>query len=118
MLAGAAGGSLGAMTRVLVAGAGVAAVECVLTLRDLPRVDIELLAPAAELVHRPSSVKTPFGAEAAARIDLSRLGAVQHRDTLAAVDAAAHRALTRGGAEIAYDVLVVATGAPSRSRAP
>ena len=52
------------MTRVLVAGAGVAAVECVLALRDLagPQVEIELLAPAAELVHRPSSVQTPFGA--------------------------------------------------------
>jgi sulfide:quinone oxidoreductase len=118
MTAGGAGGSLGAMTRVLVAGAGVAAVECVLALRDLARVDVELLAPAAELVHRPSSVNTPFGAEAAARIDLARLGAVQHRDALAAVDTVAHHAVTRGGAEIPYDVLVVATGAPSRDAVP
>ena len=40
------------MRRVIIAGAGVAAVECVLTLNELagPRVGIELLAPAAELL--------------------------------------------------------------------
>ena len=42
------------MTQVLVAGSGVAAVECVLALRALagPRVAIELLSPVAEFVHR------------------------------------------------------------------
>jgi sulfide:quinone oxidoreductase len=55
------------MTRVLIAGSGVAAVECVLALRALAgaRVDVELLAPAAELVQRPESVRTPFGGAAA-----------------------------------------------------
>ena len=40
------------ITRVLVVGAGVAAVECVLALRELAgsRVALELLAPAAELL--------------------------------------------------------------------
>jgi sulfide:quinone oxidoreductase len=114
----AARGSLSAMTRVLVAGSGVAAVECVLALRDLARVDVELLAPAAELVHRPTSVMTPFGAAPAARIDLSRLGVPHRREALLAVDAGAHHALTRGGEEIAYDILVVATGAPSREAVP
>jgi sulfide:quinone oxidoreductase len=80
------------MTRVLVAGAGVAAVECVLALRHLAssRTAIELLAPAAELVHRPSSVKTPFGGAPAARIDLRRLatelGIKLRRDSLDSVD--------------------------------
>ena len=112
------------MTRVLVAGAGVAAVECVLALRDLagPQVEIELLAPAAELVHRPSSVQTPFGADAAARIDLAvladRLELVLRRDSLAAVASADHEVVTRGGERRGYDYLVVATGAPSREAVP
>jgi sulfide:quinone oxidoreductase len=108
------------MERVLVAGSGVAAVETVLALRALagPRVQIEVLAPAAELVHRPSSVTTPFGAPAAPRIDLSalagQLGLVLRRDTLAEVVPGEHHVLTRSGERRAYDLLVVATGAPSR----
>jgi sulfide:quinone oxidoreductase len=100
---------------VLIAGAGVAAVECVLALRDLAgdAVDIELLAPAGELVHRPSSVATPFGADAAARIDLSELGLVHHHEALAAVSPDTHEVLTRGGERIPYELLVLATGARS-----
>ena len=61
------------MTQVLVVGASVAAVECVLALRELAgsRVALELLAPA-ELLHRPSSVTTPFGGAPAARIAAHR----------------------------------------------
>ena len=94
-----------------------------LALRDLagPQVDIELLAPAAELVHRPSSVQTPFGADAAARIDLAvladRLELVLRRD-YAAVASADHEVVTRGGERRGYDYLVVATGAPSREAVP
>jgi sulfide:quinone oxidoreductase len=112
------------MTRVLVAGAGVAAVECVLALRELAgsQVEIELLAPAPELVHRPASVQTPFGADAAPRIDLSalagELGVVLWRDSLAAVATAEHHVVTRGADERHYDFLVVATGAPSRDAVP
>ncbi len=108
------------MTRVIVAGAGIAAVECVLALRELagPQLEIELLAPAAELVHRPSSVQTPFGADAAARIDLSalaqRLDVQLRRDSLAAVAMADRQVVTRGADRRDYDFLVVATGAPSR----
>jgi sulfide:quinone oxidoreductase len=112
------------MPRVLVAGAGVAAVECVLALRELAGagVELELLAPAAELVHRPSSVTTPFGAEAAPRIDLSELAEqldlVLRRDSLAAVVASQHHVVTRGADRYDYDFLVVATGAPSREAVP
>jgi sulfide:quinone oxidoreductase len=104
------------VTRVLVAGAGVAAVECVLALRELagPTVEVELLAPAGELVYRPASVTTPFGAQAAPRIDLSGLDLVHRRDALAEVSPATHEVLTRDGERIPYDVLVVATGAHSR----
>jgi sulfide:quinone oxidoreductase len=108
------------MTRVLIAGAGVAAVECVLALRELAgsAVDIELLAPAAELVYRPASVTTPFGAEAAPRIDLSGLELRHRRDALEAVAPTAHEVLTRGGERVAYDQLVIATGAHSRDAVP
>ena len=112
------------LRRVVIAGSGIAALECALALRDLAgeRVSIELLAPAAELVHRPSSVTTPFGGPPAARIDLTRLAAELgfrlHRDALAEVDAAAHRVSTRGGGHVPYDTLVVATGARSADAVP
>jgi sulfide:quinone oxidoreductase len=112
------------MKRVVIAGAGVAAVECVLALNELagPRVGIELLAPVAEFVHRPSSVKTPFGGAPAARIDLSRLatdvGVRLHRSALASVEAGSHHLFTRDGAHVPYDLLVVATGARSREAVP
>jgi sulfide:quinone oxidoreductase len=112
------------VARVLVAGAGVAAVECVLALRELAgaRVDIGLLAPAHELVHRPLSVTTPFGADAAPRIDLSalaeQLDLELHRDSLAAVVTGKHQVVTRGAEHFDYDFLVVATGAPSREAVP
>ena len=63
------------MTHVVITRAGMAAVECTLALRALagPGTAIELLAPAAELVHGPSSVRTPFGGEPAPRVPLDRL---------------------------------------------
>ena len=112
------------MRRVLVAGAGVAALETVLALRELAgsQVTVELLAPAAELVHRPSAVETPFGGPPAARVDLRQLaddlGARLHRDALASVDTATHHVYTRDGDYVPYDVLVVATGARSREAVP
>lgn len=112
------------MTRVLIAGAGMAAVECALALRAVAGtwIDIELLAPAAELVHRPSSVQTPFGGEPAPRIDLDglarELGVRLHRDALASVEAGRHRVFTRDGDCVPYEILVVATGARSREAVP
>lgn len=112
------------MRHVLVAGAGVGAIECVLALRELAasRVSVELLAPAAELVHRPSAVATPFGGEPAARIDLRQLaadlGVRLHRDALASVDPARQHVYTRDGDYVPYDILVIATGARSREAVP
>jgi sulfide:quinone oxidoreductase len=104
------------MTRVTIAGAGVAAVECVLALRAVAgsRVDIELLAPAAELVHRPVSVASPFGGPPAPRIGLDRLGVRLRRDALVSVDPDSRRVLTRDDEKVPYEILVVATGARSR----
>jgi sulfide:quinone oxidoreductase len=108
------------MTRVTIAGSGMAAVECLLALHDIAgsRIDVELLAPAAELVHRPSSVATPFGGPPASRISLDQvadeLGADLRRDALVSVEPESRRVFTRNGGRLAYDVLVVATGARSR----
>jgi sulfide:quinone oxidoreductase len=104
------------MTHVTIAGAGVAAVECVLALRAVAgsRVDIELLAPAAEFVHRPVSVESPFGGPPAPRIALDRLDVRLRRDSLVSVDPDSRRVLTRDGESVPYELLVVATGARSR----
>jgi sulfide:quinone oxidoreductase len=108
------------MIRVLVAGAGVAAVESVLALRALAgsHVALELLAPAPELVQRPASVTLPFGGAAPPRIALDGLGVRLRRDALAAVEPDAHRVVTRDGDRIDYDVLIIATGSRSREAVP
>ncbi|HEY7077022.1 MAG TPA: FAD/NAD(P)-binding oxidoreductase [Solirubrobacteraceae bacterium] len=99
--------------RVLVAGGGVAAVEGVLALRALAgeRVEVELLAPGDDFVHRPASVLTPFAGTAAPRLPLDRLGVTRHEGALAALDAERQVARTTGGRELPYDRLIVATGA-------
>jgi sulfide:quinone oxidoreductase len=112
------------MNHVLIAGSGVAALECALALDDLAgsKAAIELLAPASELVHRPSSVTTPFGGPEAARLDIGRvardLGFQLRRDALEAVQADTKHVITRDGNRVAYDMLVVATGARSRHAVP
>jgi sulfide:quinone oxidoreductase len=108
------------MSRILIAGAGVAALECALALHELAgrEATVELLAPAPELVHRPSSVTTPFGGPAAARLDLRDIAAETgmrlRRDALQAVEPATDTVITRDGDRVQYDALVVATGARSR----
>jgi len=102
--------------RVLVAGAGVAALEAVLALRAHAgdRVQIQMLAPVRDFVERPASVLSPFSGTPAPTIPLHRLGELgvdYRRGTLAAVDADAHEVRTGGGGRIAYDRLIVATGA-------
>ena len=103
--------------RVLIAGGGVAGLETILALRELAaeRVAIELLAPERDFVYRPLSVAEPFDLGHARRFDLDRVATdrgIDHRhDALAAVDPGAHRVVTRSGATIDYDVLVVAIGA-------
>ena len=101
--------------RVLVAGGGVAAIESVLALRSLAgdRVSIELLAPGADFVEKPSSVLHPFAGTAAPRVPLDRLstlGIARRRGALAAVDGNRHEVHTTDGGRLGYDRLIVATG--------
>jgi sulfide:quinone oxidoreductase len=68
------------------------------------------------------SVTTPFGGEPAPRIDLTQLatelGVRLHHDSLAAVEPETHHVVTKDGARLSYDVLVIATGARSREAIP
>jgi sulfide:quinone oxidoreductase len=109
--------------RVLVAGGGVAAVEALLALRDLARerVDVAVLAPSPEFVHRPSSVLAPFGGTAPPRTPLERLaqlGVRIHRGALAGVDAERREVRTTAGQVLAYDRLLVAVGALAQEALP
>jgi sulfide:quinone oxidoreductase len=102
---------------VLIAGAGVAAVEAVLALRHLAgrSFELALLAPEHALVHRPASVASPFGLEAPAPLDLREV-AVRYdvdliRGELAGVDVQRRAVRTTEGAEHPFDRLLVAVGA-------
>jgi sulfide:quinone oxidoreductase len=108
---------------VLIAGGGVAAVEAALALRKLggDRVRLELMAPGADLVQRPESVRTPFSGVSAPRLRLHRLadlGVRVRQDMLAAVDAADRQVRTRDGAMLRYDRLIIATGAHAVDSVP
>jgi sulfide:quinone oxidoreductase len=109
---------------VLIAGAGVAALETLLALRHLagPRVRVDLLAPKAEFVLRPFSVVEPFGGQAPPRLALGPLvrdhGAGHVFDGLAAVEPERHVARGSSGEAYAYDALVVAIGARSVDALP
>jgi sulfide:quinone oxidoreductase len=102
---------------VVIAGGGIAAVEAALALRALTGTALELtmIAPNDRLHYRPLTVVEPFAARATRHYPLDEichdLGVALRADTLAAVDGAAHEAITGGGARIAYDALIVAVGA-------
>jgi sulfide:quinone oxidoreductase len=109
---------------IVIAGAGVAAIEALLALRHIvgEQVSITLLAPDRSFVHRPSSVAGPFGLGGPAPVDLDAIahdtGAVLVRGALEGVDPARRIALHGGGDELPYDNLVVAVGAVQRPAVP
>jgi sulfide:quinone oxidoreductase len=103
--------------RVLIAGGGIAAAEAVIALRALAAdaVSITLLSPNDELTYRPLSVTAPFGGDGARGWPLASLAADFDarlvKGALAWVAPSAHAAFTGSGAELRYDVLIIATGA-------
>jgi sulfide:quinone oxidoreductase len=102
--------------RVVVAGGGFAGAETLLALRHhaQERVAITLLAPAPTVPYRPLGVLEPYGAPGQS-LDLAALAADSRADLrldgLAAVDPEARVVTTSRGGRLAYDALVVATGA-------
>lgn len=103
-------------TRVLIAGAGVAALEAALSLRALAeeRVSVELIGPEPRFWYRPLAVAEAFALGEASHFELAELasaaGATFTLGTLLGVDADGHEAQTSVGA-VPYDVLLVACGA-------
>jgi sulfide:quinone oxidoreductase len=101
---------------VLIAGGGVAGLETMLAVRDLAGnlVDIELLSPEHHFWYRPLAVGEPFDVADVHRFELQSIavavGATFTPAAIAIVDPAQRRVLTSHGAELAYDVLVVACG--------
>ncbi len=101
---------------ILVAGGGPAAIETILALKDLSdSFEIELLAPGEELTLPPYEVLSPFRDLQERRYSLAAiaddLGVNLRRGSLATVHPDWHRIKTLSGVEVAYNSLVIATGA-------
>jgi sulfide:quinone oxidoreductase len=106
---------------VVIAGAGVAALECALGLRALADdlVSVELIAPETEFTYRPLAVAEPFRVGEVRRFPLTPLveatGATLRRSSVSAVDAE-RKTVTLADDETAdFDALVVALGAQQRN---
>ena len=103
--------------RVLIAGAGVAALEAALALRDLAgdRVTVELVAPEEEFVYRPLAVAAPFRIGEAKRFPLRRLveatGATLTQGAVRGIDAQRKVVTIDDDQELAFDALLLALGA-------
>jgi sulfide:quinone oxidoreductase len=102
---------------VLIAGGGVAGLEALLALKQHAeeRVSIELLAMETQFWYRPLAVAEPFGLGRVHGLDLGSVaddcGALLTLGKLESVDSEGHVARTSAGAELAYDVLLIAVGA-------
>jgi sulfide:quinone oxidoreductase len=110
----------GPLSRVLIAGGGVGALEAALALHELAqdRVSIALLAPEPEFVYRPMRVGEPFAYPPARRYRLEEiardLGAGLFGDSFKSLDTRHRVVTTQGGRELEYDALLIAVGARLR----
>jgi len=111
--------------RVLIAGAGVAALEACLFLREFvgsADVDIELLTPNQHFSYRPLSVLESFGGPRAWSMRLDRFASdwdldLVH-DALGEVCAGEHAIVTSSGVRRPFELLLVAIGARSVPHLP
>ncbi|HYB30656.1 MAG TPA: FAD-dependent oxidoreductase [Solirubrobacteraceae bacterium] len=109
--------SLRNRTHVVIAGGGVAALECLLALRALAGhlVHITVVSATQEFIYRPVTVAEAFDSAQARVYDLRELVADQDgelvQDELDQVDPTRRVATCRTGRQIPFDALVVATGA-------
>ncbi len=105
---------------VVVAGAGVAGLECALALRDLSQelVSVELIAPEEEFTYRPLAVAEPFRTGEVRHFPLEPLveatGATLRRATLAAVAPDEKTVTLEEGGTVDFDAFVLALGARPR----
>jgi len=110
----------GERRRVVIAGGGVAGLETALALQALApeQVAVELIAPEREFTYRPLAVSEPFLAGEVRRFPLTplvlRAGAEFRIGAVCGVDPGRKRIELEDGAEVDYDVLVLALGAEPR----
>ena len=104
--------------RVVIAGGGVAALETLLALRTLAgaRIELTLICGEREFLYRPVTVAEAFDRGEARAYGLAEIvegdcGATLISDSLAHVEPDAKVVVTRSGHRVAFDALVVATGA-------
>jgi sulfide:quinone oxidoreductase len=108
--------------RVVIVGGGVAALETALALAQLApeRAAVTLLAPNTDFAYRPLAVREPFAYAPAHRYPLRRIasdaGAELLSEKLSWIDPANQTIHTESDAAIAYDMLVLATGARVTAR--
>ena len=111
-----------ATSRVVIVGGGVAGLEALLALQALAgdRVALTLVSKDDWFVDRPMTVAEPFGFGSATRLSLPEVaaeaGAEFIRGTVTAVHAAERRVSCADGPDLAFDKLILASGA--RMRAP
>jgi sulfide:quinone oxidoreductase len=109
---------------VVIAGAGVAALEASSALTALAgdRITLTLIAPESEFVFRPLGPHRAFGHTAPPSVPLvdlaDAIGAEVISDTLAWVDREGQCVHTKSGREISYDIVLLAVGAVCRARYP
>lgn len=102
---------------VVIAGGGVAALEATMALRDLAGdgLEIALVAPDEEFVFRPMAVGAPFALGEPRRVALDAFArdfsATLVRAPLRSVSPDEHTIAVGDGEEVAYEQLLVATGA-------
>ena len=111
------------MQTVLIAGGGPAALEAALALRALAptRLRLVVVSPDPSWAYRPLTVLEPFaaGQPRAYPLDVLREHGVDLvTDAVLAVDAPGRTVETESGDTIAYDALLVATGAEYRLARP
>ncbi len=106
--------------RVVIAGAGVAALETALALHALAEefVSVELVVPEREFTYRPLAVAEPFRVGEVRRFPLAALvaatGAALRPGTVARVDPDEKVVLLEDGQALDYDAFVLALGARPR----
>ncbi len=117
---------MGGKARVVVVGGGIAGMEVLFTLRQRlgDRVDLTLVADRPEFVFRPNTVYVPFGgAEDDLRLPIApptaRRGIEVRYGRADWVETRPQLLVLTNGDTIAYDYLVIATGAaPSTEEVP